>query len=229
MSVVRDGQTATRRVLPRGRHAAPKRVVRASQRERLLEAMAEAVAERGYGAAAVADVIERAGVSRKTFYEHFPNKERCFLAAYDAGVSMVLDAIGPAVEAAPDPYSAAAAGTQAYVETLAANPALARAFFVEVLAAGPAALKRRDAVLERFADQLEEIYSAARHVLDVLPEAPPRYVVRACVGAINELVTRELLLRGPERLPDIAGEILDVEMRLLVGHELAERIRAAVS
>jgi AcrR family transcriptional regulator len=228
MSVASEDQTATRRVLPRGRHAAPKRVVRASQRSRLLEAMAESVAEHGYGQAAVADVIERAGVSRKTFYEHFPNKERCFLAAYDAGVAMVLDAIDPAVAAAPDPYTAAAAGTRAYLDTLAANPALARAFFVEVLAAGPAALKRRDAVLERFADQLEQIYAGARAVLDVLPEAPPRYVFRACVGAINELVTRELLLHGPERLPQIADSILDVEMRLLVGQELAERIRAAV-
>jgi AcrR family transcriptional regulator len=202
--------------------------VRASQRSRLLEAIAEAVAEHGYGQVAVADVIERAGVSRKTFYEHFPNKERCFLAAYDAGAAMVLDAIEPAVAGAPDPYRAAAAGTRAYLETLAANPALARAFFVEVLAAGPAALERRDAVLERFADQLEEIYTAARAVLDVLPEPPPRYVFRACVGAINELVTRELLLRGPERVPEIADAIFDVEMRLLVGQELADRIRVAI-
>jgi hypothetical protein len=133
------------------------------------------------------------------------------------------------VAAAPDPYRAAAAGTRAYLDTLAANPALARAFFVEVLAAGRAALKRRDVVLERFADQLEEIYAAARETLDVLPAPPPRYVFRACVGAINELVTRELLLSGPERLPEIADAILDVEMRLLVGHELAERIRAALS
>jgi hypothetical protein len=54
-------------------------------------------------------------------------------------------------------------------------------------------------------------------------------VFRACVGAINELVTRELLLRGPEHLPEIADAIFDVEMRLLLGHDLAEQIRAAVS
>jgi AcrR family transcriptional regulator len=219
----------SRTVLPRGRHAAPRRVVRASQRERMLDAVAEAVAENGYARVAVADVIERAGVSRKTFYEHFANKEECFLAAYDAGVAMVLEAIDAAVAAAPDPYAAAAAGTQAYVETLSRNPALARAFFVEVLGAGPAALARRELVLERFTAQLEAIYAAARETLDVLPDAPPRYVFRAAVGAVNELVTEELLRHGPERLPELAAAIFDVEMRLLVGQDLAERIRASVS
>jgi hypothetical protein len=126
---------------------------------------------------------------------------------------------------APHPYAAAQAGTRAYVDTLRANPGLARACFVEVLAAGPAALRRREAVLERFADQLARIYDGAAAVLDVLPPAPPRYVFRACVGAVNELVTRELIARGPEGLPQLAGAIFDVEMRLLVGHELAEAIR----
>jgi AcrR family transcriptional regulator len=203
-------------------------VVRASQRERLLEAIADAVASDGYAGAAVADVIDRAGVSRKTFYEHFANKEECFLAAYDDGVATVLDAIDAAVAEAPHPYAAAEAGTRAYVDTLAANPALARACFVEVLAAGPVALRRREAVLERFADQLVRIYDDAGAVLDVLPPAPPRYVFRAAVGAVNELVTRELIAHGPEGLPSLAGPIFDVEMRLLVGHQLAEEIRVAL-
>jgi AcrR family transcriptional regulator len=219
----------SRDVLPRGRHAAPRRVVRASQRERMLEAVAAAVAENGYPRVAVADVIARAGVSRKTFYEHFANKEECFLASYDAGVAMVLEAIDAAVAAAPNPYAAAAAGTEAYLETLCANPALARTFFVEVLGAGPAALARRELVLERFTQQLEAIYDEARKALDVLPDAPPRYVFRAAVGAVNELVTVELLRNGPERLPELAPAIFDVEMRLLVGKDLAERIRASVS
>ena len=70
-----------RRTLPRGRHAATREIVWTSQRERLLEAMAGVVADKGYARVAVADVIDHAGVSRKTFYEHFANKEACFLAA----------------------------------------------------------------------------------------------------------------------------------------------------
>jgi AcrR family transcriptional regulator len=222
-----EGAAQTTHVLPRGRHAAPRRVVRQSQRARLLDAIAAAVAERGYARASVADVIALAGVSRKTFYEHFANKEECFLAAYDAGVEMVLEAIDSAVSEAGDPYSAAAAGTRAYVDTLASHPTLARSFFVEVLAAGDVVMRRRDLVLERFADQLERIYAGAREVLDVLPAAPPRYVFRACVGAVNELVTAELRRAGPSALPAIADSLLEVEMRLLVGHELAESIRTS--
>ena len=95
-----SGETHALRVLPRGRYAAPRAVVAESQRERLLVAMADATAAKGYANVAVADVIERAGVSRRSFYEHFANKEECFLAAYDAGVEALLGAIGEAEEAA---------------------------------------------------------------------------------------------------------------------------------
>ena len=103
--------------LPRGRHAAPREVVWESQRGRLLAAMAEVVAPKGYGAVAVRDVIARAGVSRKTFYEHFDNKEECFLAAYDAGVASMLAAIGDAIGAAAPagPLAVARAGTARYL------------------------------------------------------------------------------------------------------------------
>ena len=84
-------------VLPRGRHAAPRPVVREAQRARMLAAMVQVVAEKGYGRVAVADVIERAGVSRKTFYEQFSNKDDCFVAAYDATVYELLATIDEAL------------------------------------------------------------------------------------------------------------------------------------
>src|ERR1700752_5261293 len=91
----------------------PRDVVWRSQRGRLLAAMAAAVAVKGYAGVAVADVIAQAGVSRKTFYEHFDNKEECFLAAYDAGVELILDAIDAAIaDAAPEPVAIARAGTR---------------------------------------------------------------------------------------------------------------------
>src|SRR6516164_10070200 len=95
-------------VLPRGRHAAPRPVVREAQRARMLDAMVQSVAEKGYARVAVADVVERAGVSRKTFYEQFANKEECFLAAYDDGVDRLLAAIDAALATlAPDWLAAA--------------------------------------------------------------------------------------------------------------------------
>jgi AcrR family transcriptional regulator len=224
--MVGDQTQGVSQVLPRGRHAAPREVVWQSQRDRMLAAMAEAVAEKGYARVAVADVIERARVSRRTFYEHFDNKEECFLVAYDAAVELVLGAIDEAVSAAePDWLAAASAGTKRYLETLAANPALAKTFLVEVLAAGPVALERRAAVHQRFADQQAAIYAAARARSDELPALPP-HVFRACVGAVNELVTEHLAQQGPDSLPELLEAILDVEVALLVGRELAGRMTA---
>jgi AcrR family transcriptional regulator len=215
-----DPQTPPPRVLPRGRHAASRAIVWESQRERMLAAMAEAVAEKGYGRVAVADVVERAGVSRKTFYEHFANKEACFLAAYDAGVDELLGAIEEGIGAGEDWQAAVMSGTLAYLETLAANPAFARTFLVEVLAAGPAAFARRTAVHERFAAQLAAVHGAVRERAPELPEVPP-HVYRACVGAVNELVVERLVERGAESLPELAGALFDVQVSLFVGRERA--------
>jgi Bacterial regulatory proteins, tetR family len=70
--------------LPSGRHTLPRERVVRSQRDRLLDAMAEICASDGYGAATVAAIVARAGVSRKTFSEQFTDREACLLAAYDA-------------------------------------------------------------------------------------------------------------------------------------------------
>jgi AcrR family transcriptional regulator len=199
--------------LPRGRNAAPREVVWESQRGRLLGAMAAAVGSAGYAEATVADVIARAGVSRKTFYEHFENKLECFLAAYDAGVEMTLGAIDEAIAQAPDEAIAIAeAGTRRYLEVLAGNPAFARTFLVEVLAAGPEALARRARVHERFAEQLAVVWHAAS---PGRPD-PPAHVFRGCVGAIHELVTDHVMREGADSLPMLLEPILEIERALLL-------------
>jgi AcrR family transcriptional regulator len=218
------GQTTSPlRVLPRGRHAAPREVVAESQRERMLVAMAEACATKGYANVAVADVIERARVSRRSFYEQFSNKEDCFLAAYDAGVAGLLEEIAAAEEAARGAgpagglLAAARAGTETYLQLLADNPAFARTFLIEVLGAGPEALARRDAVHEKFAQRLVEGFEAVRDGVDAALPAPAAFVFRAAVGAIHELVTQQLLSGGPESLPGLLDQVLEVELRLLAG------------
>ena len=222
MSVQRETSEPLR-VLPRGRHAAPREVVAESQRERVLVAMADAVAEKAYNNASVADVIERAGISRRSFYEHFANKEEAFLAAYDAGVGGLLDAIAEAedeaaVGAAPDGglLARAHAGTEVYLQLLADNPAFARTFLIEVLGAGPDALAHRDAVHERFAERMAQTFDAIAAQVPDLPR-PNAYVFRAAVGAIHELVTDCLLKRGAAALPELLPAILEIELRLLSG------------
>jgi AcrR family transcriptional regulator len=205
------------KVLPRGRHAAPRHVVEASQRTRLLEAMAAVVAQRGYAATAVADVIRAAGVSRKTFYEHFTNKEDCFLQAYELGVQLLLEAIEAAqAEHAHDPLSAADAGVRAYLATLASRPEFARTFLIEAHAAGPAVHERRAEVLLRFEEQLRRVSDEVRRRNPQLP-APPDHRYRAVVGANNELVTEHVRVHGPAGVEALHERLLDVTLALLVG------------
>src|SRR5436190_446605 len=85
------------RQLPRGRHRLTREEVTASQRGRMLEAMALAVRDKGYTGTAVADVVAGAGVSRETFYQHFADKEDCFLAAQTAGDRFACEALVAAI------------------------------------------------------------------------------------------------------------------------------------
>src|SRR3954454_2857364 len=102
------------RELPRGPHRLTREAVMASQRGRMLDAMAQAVAEKGYAATTVADVIAGAGVSRKTFYEQFRDKEDCFLAAYDTGVELLLGALREAGSNEEDLLERARTRTRTY-------------------------------------------------------------------------------------------------------------------
>lgn len=214
------------RELPRGPHQLAREEVLASQRGRLLEAMAEAVAEKGYRATTVADVIARAGVSRKTFYEQFRDKEDCFLAAYDAGVELLIGAVRSVEVDFDDLLAGARARTRAYLETLASEPAFARTFLIEVAAAGPAALARREAVHDRFAALLREQIDGARERFPDLP-APPEEVYLAAVGA-TDLVVSRLVARGRVgELPQLEDAVLHVQLSLLVGGGAAWAAAAA--
>jgi AcrR family transcriptional regulator len=210
--------------LPRGRHAAPPAVVRHSQRRRLLRAVAEAVAEKGYGAASVADVLARAGVSRRSFYELFENKQDCFLAAYDAGVDVVIAVTDAAMaEAAPDWRLGIQAATDAYLGILASRPAPTLAFQIEVLAAGKEALARREAVHERFAAQRRVLHRKMRKLDPALPSIPD-YRFRAAVGASTDLINAHLIADRAETLPDLADAIVDVELAMVSGTHRVKRV-----
>jgi AcrR family transcriptional regulator len=186
--------------------------VAASQRARMLEAMAEAVAERGYASVTVADVVARAGVSRKTFYEHFSDKEACFLAAYDLGAWVLLEEITGAFARPGTWEERMDAGARAFLETLAAYPSFARTFLLEAPAAGPAALERRAAVHARYA----ELLRAALKERPDLPE-PSHEVALVAIAGINEVVAERIRSRGFEGLEELLPLVLYVEYALLTG------------
>jgi hypothetical protein len=136
-----------------------------------------------------------------------------------ATIDEALDAV------APDWLAAHRAGVNAYLEALAASPEFAKAFLIEVLGAGPEALSRRDRVQNRFAAQLEDVHRRARQDIPEIPEVPP-HTFRAAVGAVNELVTAHVLEHGAETLPDLADAVLDVQLALLAGRQVAQELAA---
>jgi len=198
------------RVLPRGPHTLGREIVEASQRTRLLEAMAEVVAAKGYGAASVAEVIARAGVSRKTFYVHFRDKLDCFLAAYELGVEVLFAALRSAGEGEDDAIAVTRARLRAYLRTLAAEPAFARTFLIEVNAAGPQARERRRDVHRRFAELARELVAQ----LPGVPQAPGELHL-AAVGATDELVSTWVLEGRTAQLPELEDVLLHIQLSLL--------------
>jgi AcrR family transcriptional regulator len=164
--------------------------------------MVEVVSERGYPETRVVDVIGVAGVSRKTFYELFDSKEDCFLAAYDVLLDNLLAEVTDGFESLPGAAWAerAEAALKALLEHLATHPEEARFAIVEVLAAGPKALTRRDAALRQFTGFLEAGRSETSVEL-------PGITSLAIAGGVNELFYSEILhgaiSRLPSRLPDL--------------------------
>ena len=201
------------RPLPRGPHNLTRDDVLSSQRERMIEAMAGAVAAKGYAATTVADVVSGAGVSRKTFYEHFRDKEECFLAAFDAAVDALLGAIVAAEPEEPGWLPRMRARVRAYLDGLARNPALARTFLIEVFAAGPEALERRAEVHDRFARLLNDLYEEMRGELTGLPPVRDE-IGLAAVGAVNELVTRHIRAGRTRQLPELEDTVVHIQTAL---------------
>jgi AcrR family transcriptional regulator len=194
-----------------------------SQHTRLLEAVGRAVAEKGYAATTIDDIVRGAGVSKKTFYEHFRDKEDCFLAAYEAAADELFARVR---EAQSDPDSwleRTRAGISAYLRWLAAEPALARVFLIEVAAAGPRAAERREALRDRYAEQLAELQREARRELPELSE-PPAEIFHAVVAAVDDLVVRRLRETGGEDLGELEPVLLQLQVALLAGPRVAAEL-----
>jgi AcrR family transcriptional regulator len=160
------------------------------------------VSEHGYAAVTIADIVRCSKVSKRTFYEHFADKEACFLATYVAATTIVLANAAAAFEVYRDePWEAQLdASIDAYVTALESNPALTRACLVEIHAAGPRALERRREVHLAFAKMLR---SFAKRTHRKHPGVQPmsEEMATAVVGGINELLVAQVE-RGPQnRLP----------------------------
>lgn len=179
-----------------------------SQRERMLDAMARAVAAKGYPKVTVADVVALAGVSRSTFYAHFEDREACFLATFQAGAEALAEAIAETVTAleTSDWHDRVRAGIERYAQLLAENPNTTRALMIDGNGAGPRAaeLRRRSrasfVALFRGSPQGDQV--------------PDAYYV-ALVGAITELVQSHIVTRGAETLEELAPTLVEIAFSML--------------
>lgn len=199
---------------PRGRHAPPPEVRLPIQRQRLLSAAAAEFAERGYAGASSESISRRAGMSKATFYEHFSNKEDCIIALFDRATEVVMQAQLTAAEGAGsgDAIERMRAGTRAFLSALSEYPEFAQTLLVEIIGAGPRAAQRRDQILQSFAEALDaENEAAARRGL-IARFASPLDAV-AIVGAITELVSRQVRLQEPRDVLELAP-VID---RLILG------------
>jgi AcrR family transcriptional regulator len=208
--------------LPTGRHALRPDVVAEVQRVRLLESMLRICGESGYGPTTVQDVLERAGTSRRVFYEHYRSKEECFLAAYGAATEQLEARLTEAslpLTGWRERLHAALSSLLAFVDE---EPGIARALIIEVHAAGPRALARRMETMGRCARALEAASSGAGN--------PARSAVslEGVLGGIEHTV-RAHLRAGDAGASTLLPELMHFAVLSLIGPEAAEQELASAS
>lgn len=201
--------------LPSGRHGLPKAFVISNQRERILDGVMQAVTGTGYPTMRIEDVIAIAGVSRRTFYDHFANKEEAFLAAYDLIADQLRAAVSGAFATGPTWPSRVRRGLSAFLTLLAREPALARVCIVEVHAAGPRALERR-------AQAMADFHQFLQPPPEECPSPPLSPVVaETVIGGVYEVIYSRIIARRTEELPDLLPALLYTILLPFVGPDIA--------
>ena len=190
-----------------------------NQRERLLAATALVTARRGYAETTVAEIHDAAGVSRRTFYEHFANKEQAFLAAYDEVSQQLLRDVEGALADARSFAEGVTSCLAAFLEFVANEPTFAQLCIVEVLSAGPEALDRRNKTMRAFAELVER--GAALCVPDA---SPPALTAQTIVGGIYEVVYSRLVENRTDELPGLLPDLAFAVMLPYAGPAAAQKV-----
>lgn len=191
--------------LPPGRHGLPRTFVAENQRERLLNGVVEAVAEHGYNATTIGAIATAAGISRRTFYEHFKGKEDCFLAAYE----MVDDHVRGSMLAAGDPSALwpeqVEARLGALLGVLSRDLAVARFYLTEPLAAGGSIAARYRDAMQLLAETIRPPSSLSEMDIEVRDQV--------LMGGIATLIARQLTAGEPARLPGLLPDLTALVLR----------------
>jgi AcrR family transcriptional regulator len=205
--------------LPAGRHGYSREQVAHHQRERLIAGLAEAVAENGYAAVTLTDIVKQAKVSRRVFYANFESKEQCFLAAFEVVVAHLREVTAEALEGIAGWPRQAVAATRAVLGFLAAEPDLARLCLVESRAAGPA-------VAARFNEAVGELAPLLRQGRGERPagERPlPDSTEDSTIGSLVSLVHRKVAAGEARQLEDVLPDCAEFVLSPYLGPAEAAR------
>lgn len=197
--------------LPRGPHQLSRETVEQSQRNRILLAVTESVAEKGWVGASVADIVARAGVSRSTFYTFFEDRLECFLAANEIAYELLMASMRQRVTELETERSLRfeeriSTLLAAYLETLTSNPGFARVFLVEVYAAGPEAIEQRRKAFDEF---VELFLSGQPQVSE-----QDRVMTEFVVAAVSSFVTNAVAADDIDSLSGLHAQVMAVVERL---------------
>lgn len=187
------------------------------QRARLLAAMSNVVAERGLADATVARVVAGAGVSRRTFYELFEDREQCFLAALDDAIERAAEQVLPAYRSGRTWLEQIREGLAALLGFLDSEPRVGRLLIVGSLAAGPRAIERRERVLGEIAGVVDEGRSESK----AADAASPLSAEGVVGGALSILHTR--IVAGERPLTRLYGALMSTIVMPYLGPAAARR------
>ena len=214
--------------LPRGPHKLSREEVLGHQRTRILQAIVEAVAAKGYAASTIGDVTSRARVSRDSFYGLFDDKEACFLAAYDAITDSLLENLVATGLDHASYVDGMREGVRAFLRFWRENPDAAHTWMDAVYAAGPEALAHRERALRRFERLFVTVAERGRSETPGLP-VPPATVVRALTAGCMELTSQYVRQGRVEHLDELEDGILYAWLMGMAGHEVASRALATAA
>jgi len=201
--------------LPAGRHGLPREVVTENQRERLLNGVVDAVAEHGYDATTIGAITEAAKISRRTFYEHFKDKEGCFLAAYEMIDTHVRGAMLMAAERRATWPERVRSSLAALLEVLSRDLAVTRFYLLEPLAAG-------GEIAARYRDAMQMLAETLRPESD--PGADVEVRDQVLMGGVTTLISRSLKVGEAGRLPELLPDLTELALSPYLSREEARRI-----
>jgi AcrR family transcriptional regulator len=188
------------------------------QRARMLGAAVEAIAEHGYARFTVAQVISRAKVSRKTFYDVFADSEDCFLAIFEQTVGQVSASVAEAYEQESSWREGVRTGLTVLLSFIEEEPELARLCVVDALGGGPRVLEERARVLGR----LRKVIDAGRGVSSSRRE-PPGVTAEGVIGAVFAVVHTRLLERSSKSYMELLGPLMSMIVLPYMGTRAAGR------